>query len=417
MPELEVCKTCGVPSVISTILSWGDNGIISVSYSPKARMVFYESVDIDNVFRGVERLIGEPIEQIVMERRRRDTRKFMERVFPEEIERMSSFLGEDRVGEVSSVEPSKRHEMPKTGELLFSPAITFGTVYGYGDIRYSELWEFWDTSPWRNQIICNPYSIIFFSADMLATVEAFEQRDMRIKYEKICDDVYLISALPGEHPIELADRLKRKIYETKPGDISYECCPECGVPQDVARYRWNLEEGTIIDPNTGRRMAFFDPAAVDLVFEDLKAELGESVPEAIIEAQRHYAKLSMSGESWRRSGFDFKAWAAMRGLGNITAFKSDEKRLTLTLENPSMHLAVVGMAIALYELAWNTYCSTHEWHITDDGDLVITLELYATQVPGTRAAFGLNRLLRRRGRRQSAIYVGDRDHHHRNSEQ
>jgi hypothetical protein len=49
--------------------------------------------------------------------------------------------------------------------------------------------------------------------------------------------------------------------------------------------------------------------------------------------------------------------------------------MTLTLENPSMHLAMVGMAIALYELAWGAETSTHEWHRTDDGDLVITVNL------------------------------------------
>ena len=122
-------------------------------------------------------------------------------------------------------------------------------------------------------------------------------------------------------------------------------------------------------------MAFFDPAAIDTVFEDLEAELGESVPEAIIEAQRRFGKLSMNTDDWRRSGYDFKTWAGLRGLGNITAFKADSSSMTLTLENPSMHLAMVGMAIALYELAWGAETSTHEWHRTDDGDLVITVNL------------------------------------------
>ena len=375
MSELEICKTCGVPRMISTVFSWGDNGVISISHSPKARMVFYESGNIDNIFRGVEELIGMPIEHIVMERKRRDTRRFMERVFHEHIKWSAATFGVGRAEKVSSVEPGRRQELLEFGEALNSQATAIGTVYGYGDIRYSDMWELWDTFPWRTQIIRNPYSVIFFSADMLATVEAFEQRDMRVKYEKVWDDVYLLSAVPGDHPIELAERLKRKGYETKPGDISYERCSECGVPLGVARCRWNLEEGTIIEPDTERRMAFFDPAAIDTVFDDLEAELGESVPEAIIEAQRRYGKLSMGADNWKRSGYDFKAVTALRGLGNITAFKADEKRLTLTLENPSIHLAIVGMAIALYELAWGVESSTHEWHRTDDGDLVITVEL------------------------------------------
>jgi hypothetical protein len=122
-------------------------------------------------------------------------------------------------------------------------------------------------------------------------------------------------------------------------------------------------------------MALFDPAAMDTVFEDLEDELGDPVPAAIIEAQRRYGKYSMSAENWRRSGYDFKSWAALRGLGNITNFKADEKQLSLTLENPSMHLALVGMAQALYELAWGAESSTYEWHRTDGGDLIINVTL------------------------------------------
>jgi len=375
MAEIERCESCSVPKLISGVFNWENSGIISISYSPGARMVFYESGNIDNVFRGVEELIGIPIEHIVMDRKRRDTRKFMERVFSQESERLASILGGKSIDKVSAVQQDRRQEILDLGAAVNTQATTIGMVYGYGDIKFSDLWELWESFPWRTQIIHNPYSVIFFSADMLATVEAFEQRDMRVKYEKVGGDIYLLAVHPGEHPMELKERLKRKTYEIKPGDISHELCSECGVPLDVARCRWNLEEGIIIDPLTGRRMALFDPAAMDAVFDDLEAELGESVPDAIIEAQRRYGKRSMSADSWRRSGYDFKSWAALRGLGNITRFKADDKRLTLTLENPSMHLALVGMTQALYELAWGAESSTSEWHHTDDGDLVINITL------------------------------------------
>jgi hypothetical protein len=373
--DIETCRLCGVPLLIGGAFEWTDGGIISIKNSPKARMVFYESGNIDNVFRGIEQLIGVPIEHIAMERKRRDTRRFMERIFPEQVELQKATLGRDGADKVSDIEPAVRAEILERGDATNRQATAIGTAYGYGSIKFSELWEVWDTFPWRTQVIRNPYSIIFFSADMLATVEAFEQRDMRVKYEKVSEGTYLLAAVPGEHPIELAERLKRRTYEIKPGDVAFERCPECGVPASVGRCRWNLDEGTITEPENNRRMALFDPAAIDTVFEDLEAELGEEVPEAIIEAQRRYGKLSMSAENWRRSGYDFKSWNAMRGLGNMTAFKADSKRVSLTLENPSMHLAMVGMAKALYELAWGAESSTHEWHRNDEGDLVINIEL------------------------------------------
>jgi hypothetical protein len=77
MADIEQCESCGVPKLIKGVFSWEDSGIISISYSPGARMVFYESGNIDNIFRGMEELIGIPIEHIVTERKRRDTRRFM----------------------------------------------------------------------------------------------------------------------------------------------------------------------------------------------------------------------------------------------------------------------------------------------------------------------------------------------------
>src|SRR4030042_2394070 len=108
MTKIGVCESCGVPKLISSVFSWDDNGIISISYSPGARMVFYESENIDNIFRGVEELIGLSIEHIVMERKRRDTRRFMARVLAKEIETLASIIGEGHRGRLSSVDPERR---------------------------------------------------------------------------------------------------------------------------------------------------------------------------------------------------------------------------------------------------------------------------------------------------------------------
>ena len=81
----DVCQTCGVPLGISSGLS---SGVISLSTSPLARMVFYESDLIDNLFHGIEEIIGISIRHLVVESRRRDTRKFIEASFPDHINKM-----------------------------------------------------------------------------------------------------------------------------------------------------------------------------------------------------------------------------------------------------------------------------------------------------------------------------------------
>ena len=49
---MDVCDKCGVPIMVSRELNWEANGVISLASSPRNRMVFYESENIDQLFRG-----------------------------------------------------------------------------------------------------------------------------------------------------------------------------------------------------------------------------------------------------------------------------------------------------------------------------------------------------------------------------
>jgi hypothetical protein len=82
MAGIDTCKECGVPSLIGNGLRWENNGVISITMSPGNRLVFYESETIDNLFSGIQELIGIPIEHIVIESKRRETRGYVEKVFP-----------------------------------------------------------------------------------------------------------------------------------------------------------------------------------------------------------------------------------------------------------------------------------------------------------------------------------------------
>lgn len=73
-----------MPLMISREHIWGSNGVISLAESAHNRMVFYESETIDRLFRGIEGMIGIPIEHIAIESRRRETRRFIERSLPPE---------------------------------------------------------------------------------------------------------------------------------------------------------------------------------------------------------------------------------------------------------------------------------------------------------------------------------------------
>jgi hypothetical protein len=368
------CAECGTPLFISRELRWGDNGVISLTRSPRNRMVIFESAIIDNLFKGIEELIGLNIEHIVIESRRREVRKYIEGSFPAWMRKSVIFLNE-KLGDKPLIRYPVKAIRGGLGKFLTRKVFDIGRVYGYGDVQLGPLWGSWDLHPWRVNVMRNPHSVLFFAAEELASVEAFEGRDHWVRYEKLDEDTYQYTAYPGEHPVGLVGRLEKKRYDFKPGDIEYERCTGCGLPMEIAELEWDLEEGTIYDHGSGRRMALFGPFAMDATLYDLEAELGSSVPEVVVEAQRRYVKSRIAEDNWRRSGTTFNRLTAMRGLGRISEFEADEKHLGVTIQNSCMPLLVLGMAQAIYETAMGAEKSTFVWRLSEDGDFDFTIRL------------------------------------------
>jgi len=362
MSGIEVCPECGVPSIIGAGQRWEENGVISLAMSPSNRLVFYETDVIDGLFKGIEELIGKDIWHIVTESRRRDVRKFIERSFPDEIEATQQF---DFTSDVKELVEMRRENTLQVNRMAL--------IYGYGEIKLSNLWERGEDYPWRSQVIVNPWSMYLYPAELLGSVEAFEHTDMKVEYRQIAENIYELTTFPGDHPVELKGRLKKKRYPFKPGEIRYERCPLCEVPVDVGNCRWNLEHGIIYDPMSKRRMALFGPWAVDSVLDDLIDELGQRVQEIVIEALRRHLRATMSEEMWKRDMVTFNRMSAVRGLGNLVQFEGDRDYLTVAFENACMPLLMVGTIQGLFEMAMGKDASTYEWEMSDDGDLAVTV--------------------------------------------
>ncbi|MBN2168179.1 MAG: hypothetical protein JW738_02965, partial [Actinobacteria bacterium] len=198
---------------------------------------------------------------------------------------------------------------------------------------------------------------------------------MWVRYDEIEEKLFRVEVFPAEHPIALKERLKRPRYEFKQGDLIYDLCPECGVPLAVARFKWDIDNGTIIDPDTGRKMSILGPLSLDSIYDDLEAELGSEIPQSVIEASRRFAKRAWNTDYWNRDSLSFQQMLALRGLGNIVHFEGDRNYLDLVIQNPCLHLVVIGVIQALVEMAYRVDSSTCEWELTQDGDLSMTVRV------------------------------------------
>jgi len=372
---VEVCEKCGVPTMVSSGLKWENNGVISLTSSPRNRMVLFESETIDNLFQGIEELIGMPIEHIVIESRCRETKRYIERAFPPEVRKIIDSKESSLEDRISKMSPEEKETLFATMKVITQSIIDIAKNYGYGDQRLSELWERGEDSPWRVQLVRDPYSILFMAADNLGSVEAFEGVDMQVKYERTGEEAYRTEVYPGEHSLELKERLKRRRYDFKPGEITYERCPECGIPLTVSRRFGDLDRGTITDQETGRRMAIFGPFSVDSICDDLEMELGDAIPDTVIEATRRYIRKAWGVDDWNRDGLTFQQMLAVRGLGNIVHFEGDRDHLDMVIENSCLYLPIIGTIQALVEMAYRAESSSCEWELSKDGDLNLTIRV------------------------------------------
>ena len=202
MKKGKSCGECGTPLFISRELKWGDNGVISLARSPRNRMVLFESAIIDNLFKGIEELIGLNIEHIVIESRRRDVRKYIEGSFPAWLRKPLIYLNRS-LGDKPLVKYAIKAIRDSLGKVITRQVFDIGRVYGYGDVQLGPLWGSWDLHPWRVNVMRNTHSVLFFAAEALASVEAFEGQDHWIRYEKLDEDTYRYTAYPSEHPVGL----------------------------------------------------------------------------------------------------------------------------------------------------------------------------------------------------------------------
>ena len=352
MAKVARCGRCGVPKRVGKEQRWLDNGVIRHAKDPDIRMIFYESENLDNLFRGVGEIIGLPIEHIVIESKRRDVKEYTERTVPGIARKLVRRIGFGVVARQLS---------------------NLGLAYGFGAVSLGESRRNFDDDDYQVMYIRNPHSIAFFTGEVLGAWEAIDGRESCAVYERTGEDSFKVTCSIGRHPLELSERLQHRHHLYKPGDVKLELCPSCGVPSKVAEYRWDLEEGTITHPRTGRRMTIISPTGIDALLADLEAELGEEIPAAVVEAQRRFAREFMADRDWETGLAGMREMLALRGLGYLSRMEADEEGLRVTIRNSCMPLLMVGTVQGLYELVSGKERSEYRWRESSDGDLEIEI--------------------------------------------
>ncbi len=224
MIEFEICPECGVPRQFVDNHLWLENGTVVQSTDREHRMVLLDSGNLDFLYRGIEEIIGLPIERIVIETKRRATRLYIDRLVPEEIKDMVV-----------------RREMDM--EFLINANNAVARLMGYGDVRLVGWRYEQDEDDYLTQRVREPYSIPLWCGDMAGAVEAVTRRDNDVRYEVTGPDEVEITTIVSEHPPQFQGRLSLPQYPRLEGDLELPRCASCGGPAALSRLTWELEGG------------------------------------------------------------------------------------------------------------------------------------------------------------------------------
>jgi hypothetical protein len=351
MLEISTCPECNVPMPFSAGQAWLDNGDIVQKVNESARMVFMECENLDPLFANIGEIIGFPIEELIANITARGAAIYMERLIPDELKELIRSRNID-LG------------------FLINSVIHYSHVLGYGKYEFVGFRYEGDAEDYYKQRVLRPFSLPEAAGNLAGVLIAAVGGEHSVRYEEISPQLYEFTTGWTEYPETVKERLRLKGYEHRGGDLELERCASCGCPRALSRFRWSLGNGIIENRLTGRRMALLGAEFLDNVFEALREELGETIPEVVIEAQRRFTKTGFYFIEQVQNEEELRTQFALRGLGNLRMLRMGTRGLRMRVENAAAYLMTVGMAQGLFEMALDV--DSHvEWEISKQGELLV----------------------------------------------
>jgi hypothetical protein len=257
--------------------------------------------------------------------------------------------------------------------VFTDPVMRYCHILGYGkyeslDSRYER-----DSGDYSTFRIQEPFSVPEAAGSLVGAISAIVGGEHAVTYEEISPGLYEFTTSWTEYPEVLVERLQAIPYSHRDGDLELERCSTCGAPAALSEFKWFLDRGLIISKHTGRRMAILGPELLDVVFKALEAELGETIPNVVVEAQRRFVKTGFYSIDEVSDEGDFRAQLALRGMGNLREINMDSRGMHMRIDSAAGYLLTVGMVQGLFEMALDVD-SNVEWELSESGDLEVEIK-------------------------------------------
>jgi hypothetical protein len=350
---IDRCPECGVPERVTKHHVWLNSGVIVQSNNMSKRVGFIECENLDPLYEGIGRIIGSPIDHLVMDVARRHTIELFRNLIQPEVRAMlrNRVMGLDFIVEFMA---------------------TNGVLNGNGKYEVVDLRYEGDDDDYAVVRIAEPFSVPLAVGINMGASEIITEKPHKAIWRQVSPGVYEIKAYVCPHDRELERLMPLKEYYHQDGDIELERCATCGGPTGLSGFEWDLDRGVIINVRNGRRLKIIDPGIHDALFEELERKVGEIVPAAVVEAQRIFIKAGFYSSSEGVDESDLREQFALRGMGNLKELRMGARRMRMRIENAADYLMLTGLAQGLYELAYNVE-SRAEWELSEKGHLSVEI--------------------------------------------
>jgi hypothetical protein len=351
MLEVAVCPECKVPKPFTDDHIWLNSGAMVMTVDETRRVGFIESENLDPVYNGIAEIIGVPIDHLVIDVIRKGTLDYIRNITLPRVQELT--------------------QNPETaGNNITDYLTTNGQVCGFGKYELMGMEYKSSTEGYLTVRLKDPFSVLLTAGIQAGSCEAIMYIPHEVTYKEVSPGEYEIKAYVSEHAEELEQRLMMKPYGQQEGDIELERCATCGGPKVLSSFKWDLENGKILNVFNSRRNVLIGPEAQDPLFEELEKELGEAIPAAVIEAQRRFIKAGGYTIEEMVDAEEFRTQLALRGLGCLRKVDMSSQRLRVSIDNAAGYLMTVGMAQALFETAVDVE-SNVQWELSENGNLEI----------------------------------------------
>ncbi len=340
------CTTCGTPLILGAKCAWPPDGSIRLNEDTSLRMFFADLEELTSLFRNLGSQLDIHGPSYLQEGARSFSRDYTGLLL--------GFLHSGRAG------------VPPDSDTLYTLLCDHLRVWGLGapEIREHE------TGSSLKVELTNPADPDLICGYLRGGGELIEERGSACGCAPDSGG-RLFEVIFGEAGVDVRCPHSEIDYGSVKGVIEYSCCPECGVPLQIARLSWDIEGGAISDVVTGRRLALLGTRVVSAALFSMAEEWGEHVYSRVVEMERDYARdvlfpvLHVS-----KDPHEMRALFGSLGHGDITA--EGEGKVVFRVRHPFQPHFMAGRILGIYE-GWRGERVAASWRVSEWGTAYVTV--------------------------------------------